>query len=241
MSALGIIGDNAQMAAPAVAAFLESNTNELDGSGTIGIVEALGQCGKNSPEAARAVAAEFPCFAGSAGPALRLIGRPAIDPLAKWLEHDRADVRLAVVKTLAEFDDDAEHIRGSLIQATRDSDFTVREAALLALGQKQQTSPEVLATLLVALRDHRMPVRAAAAKSLGAFELEARRVVPALVAALGDEYLGVRACACRALSGFGHSASDAVAALERIATTDEFELGRVVARDALQNIRQAAK
>jgi HEAT repeat protein len=239
--ALGIIGDDAAAAAPALASFLEKNTEALRGYETRRVIEALGNCGKNSPEAASAVAAEFPRFPESAGPALLMIGTPAIDPLLAWLDHDHADVRLAAVKFLSQFKNDSEKVRVSIIHATRDSDFTVREAAAAALGEKKHASPEVIEALLAALRDARMPVRTAAATSLGTLEADSRRVVPELVAALSDDFLSVRIRTCRALGSFGRSASNSVAAIERVATTDEFVSARVAAREALRNIVNAGR
>jgi HEAT repeat protein len=239
--ALGIMGTDAEPAVIPVAVFLERNTKALGPTETRWVLEALGKIGTNSPEAAQAVAAEFPWFPENAGPALRSIGAPAILPLINWLEHDRADVRRSVVKTLSEFDDQPEQIVGSLLQAARDSNFTVRQAAVTALGQKLYASPETAALLLASLRDVRMPVRAAATKSLEASAQDAGRTVPALIAALSDDYLAVRVGACRTLGGFGPAASDAVPALERIARSDEFVPARLAASEALRRISHGIK
>ncbi|MBS0265239.1 MAG: HEAT repeat domain-containing protein [Planctomycetes bacterium] len=234
--ALEFIGDDAETAAPAVAAFLKSHSKDLDGYSKCLLVGALKRIGKNCPEAALAVAAEFPILPDCAGPALVVIGSPAVIPLSKWLSDDRDEIRLSAVETLAQFDDNLVTVRAGLVKAMQDADCHVREVATVALGKQQHRSPEALAALLAALTDVRMPIRAAAAASLTGYESEAGRVLPLLVGALQDDFLAVRVSACRALGTYGPSALEAVAALEQIATRDEFAPARITAREALRKI-----
>lgn len=234
--ALELIGDDAETAAPCVSTLLELHSNELGDFSKRDVIDVLGRIGKNCPDAALAVAAEFPKIPDSAGPALLAIGNPAIVPLTKWLAHDDAEVRTAVVKTLADFEDGTGTVRANLLQALKDPDCMVREMAATALGQQRHRSPEALVALLSAIADSRMPVRAAAARSLSGFERDAGQVAPALVGALHDDYLSVRVNACGSLGQLGRSAVESVPALERIAANDEFARARVAARDALRKI-----
>jgi HEAT repeat protein len=234
--ALRIIDDDAETAAPAVAALLESQEKELNVYLKVELVDVLARIGKNCPDAALAVAAEFPNIPESAGPALQAIGAPAIVLLSKLLTDDRADVRVAAVETLAEFDDETGAVGVNLVRAMKDPDPLVRAAAATALGEKRHRSSEAIVELLAALADSRLPVRVAAARSLSGYDLDSGRVVPALVSTLSDEYLSVRVSACRSLGAFGPLALESVSELKRVAAKDEFASGRIAAGDALRKI-----
>lgn len=88
-----------------------------------------------------------------------------------------------------------------------------------------------------ALADPNVSVRSVAARSLGELGPAAEDSLPALTTALDDENTAVRIEAIHAIAKVGPDAGAAVPALTKISRTDENDLVRKQAQDALARIR----
>jgi HEAT repeat protein len=110
-----------------------------------------------------------------------------------------------------------------------DNGWTVRWAAVRALGVVGAGNPDALPHLKAALKDEQWQVRGVAALALGRFKAEAPTAVQALIAALKDEHPAVRRAATLALADMGSAARDAVPLL------------RAAARDADAAVSEGAK
>jgi HEAT repeat protein len=166
--------------------------------------------------------------------AMRLCGllgpaaREAIPELARLLAPFTAATEEAA-SALARMDEDAV---APLSQAVTNSDRSVRETAVGALGMMQEKARAAVPVLALAIADPDQRVRYYAAGSLGQIAAETLIAVPALVNGLNDSDEAVRRSCAQALGAFGRSTSNAVPALVR-ATKDSALLVRLSARNAL--------
>ena len=120
----------------------------------------------------------------------------------------------------------------STIADLDDRDWTVRQAAVRALGDSRSESKQVIAVLSAALKDPDSRVRRAAAEALGQIGEKAYRSVPDLVEAYDDIDPGVVAAAARASGRMGRRASKAVDDLTELLDHEDARV-RVAASQAL--------
>jgi hypothetical protein len=102
------------------------------------------------------------------------------------------------------------------IQALKDEDEDVREAAAGALGKIGPGAEKAVPALIQALKDEDRWVREAAAGALGKIGPGAEKAVPALIQALKDYYEELREAAAGALGKIGPKAEKAVPALIQV-------------------------
>lgn len=115
------------------------------------------------------------------------------------------------------------------VQALRDDDARMRQAAAVTLGQIGLGAIDAVPQLVTALADADARVRAAAAFSLSTFGPHAMEAVPALRSALSDEVAAVRARAAFALGQIGPSARRAAEELARLVSDPDVSVRRNVA------------
>ncbi|HEY7543439.1 MAG TPA: HEAT repeat domain-containing protein [Blastocatellia bacterium] len=159
---------------------------------------------------------------------------------------DRSEkVRAAAINGLASMGDDesAPLIAASLRE---DKSLYVRKEAAYALGHLR--SSDAALSLINALRDKNVEVRGAAAVALG--ELRDLSTIEPLIVALNDKSDFVRAKSARALGRMGRAASQAVAVLINLLSSDEEgevkretaqALGLIGDRAALPALREASQ
>lgn len=125
----------------------------------------------------------------------------------------------------------------SISAAARDESERVRERTMYAIGTSRALPPAAVRAALEAVRDTSATVREAAVWATG--RLVERRLadVQALVHALEDEAPGVRAAAAWGLRDLGAMAGGATANLANAALTDEDEVVRFAALEALTAVR----
>lgn len=226
---------------------------------------ALGQSGQAAAVPALvALLDDEPDVVVVAAGALGAIGDSrAFEPLVAHLDHHHAAVRQAAVASLnslahpdlpgrvrALLDDDSPRVRESAVRIAgyfgftecvervialcMDEDEGVRRAAVEQLAHLDDA--RALATLVEVLRSGSTGVRAAAARGLA--HLDAPAALAPVLSALADPDPWVRYYAARSA---GHlRLGGAVAALCRVATTDDVAPARIAAIEALGAIGQPA-
>jgi HEAT repeat protein len=185
VNALGKIGD------PQVIPFLTRALQDEDTDVCQAAAEALGKIG--DPQAIPALIQAFESWKidlkkGSSKQTSSL-EEILLQIKANW----SVEVRQAIVKALGEIGDP--QAVPALIDALKDEDWRVREAAVEAL---RKIGPPALPALIEMLKDKREWVRQATVQALG--EIGDSRATSALIRALGDKDEGVRQAAAEALS-----------------------------------------
>lgn len=123
------------------------------------------------------------------------------------------------------------------IQALRDENFVVREAAIKALNGIGPEAKEAVPALVQALKDENSDIRArrSAVYALGKIGPGAKEAVPALVQALEDKDSIIREAAAHVLGKIGPEAKEAVPTLIQALNDKEWHVRGAVA-DALKEI-----
>jgi HEAT repeat protein len=103
----------------------------------------------------------------------------------------------------------------SLVEALKDKDPDVREAAAYAIGNIGPAAIGVVPSLIKALKDENPDVREAAIYALGGFGSAAASAIPALIKALKDKSWVVRVAAANTFEEMGPQAKAAVPALSK--------------------------
>ncbi|MBM4429943.1 MAG: NACHT domain-containing protein, partial [Chloroflexi bacterium] len=163
-----------------------------------------------------------------------------LNRLLHCLRSPVTPLRERVGESLREFGGTAyeEDVVKLLLTALRDTDSSVRSAAVQALGWCGQATPEVVTALLAALQDKDWDVRSTAAEALGRVRQATPEVVTALLAALRDEDLSVQYAAAGVLERFGQATPEVVTAL--LAALQDKNLSvQYVATGVLERLGQA--
>lgn len=172
-------------------------------------------------------------------------GRAVVGLVVKQLEQ-QGDVpaRAAAAEVLAKLGPQAAEAAPALCQALTDRGWTGRELAATALGEigpKARLGIGALASVLEA--DPEAPVRAASAKALGRLAAAGVSLPPeaveCLLRALKDPDPTVQAEAAEALGHCRALTPEALAALENLASCENF-IVRQAAEESLRRLRQSA-
>jgi UDP-N-acetylmuramyl pentapeptide phosphotransferase/UDP-N-acetylglucosamine-1-phosphate transferase/HEAT repeat protein len=179
------------------------------------------------------------CPAATAWLAAQGPASPAREELARLLERDDADARVAGAWALARMGADAAPVVDRLARLLDDPRENVRRAGARALGALGETARPAADALFARLADPRQSVRWEAARSLASQSQDAATVVPRLVAALRSDDAFLRGFAAWRLGELGPAAADAVPALVEALGRDE-GYGRGGASGALARMGPAA-
>ncbi len=149
--------------------------------------------------------------------------------LADGLRHREVLVQRRSAQALALLGAGAESVVAPLVEASLGPHWTVREAALQALGAMVATSPEARSALIhSALHDRNALVRRAAAQALSTCD-QADPAVSELVQALQHHYPRVRCRALRALVHFESRRSELLPLFERMLNESHAKVRRAAA------------
>jgi HEAT repeat protein len=238
-AAAGALGDIGPAAAPAAPALVGLLRNDPELEVRRAAAWSLGAIG---PKAHNAKSALVSALAGSdawlsrtAAVALGKVARSGatVRVLRALLgNRSEATVRAGAAEGLGLMGTAAAAGRADLIAALGDPDWTVREAATLALG-RIGPDPASLAALGRALATNSMSDAYRAAEALGLMGARAAPATVDLVAALSSKESNVRAKAAEALGRIG--ATSAIASLHRILEDEEASV-RKAAAEALKRI-----
>jgi hypothetical protein len=111
-------------------------------------------------------------------------------------------------------------------------------SSILILGGRAEIA---VPALIKALSDKQERVRWRAASALGKIGSKAESAVSALIKALDDREWSVRWSSASALGKIGPKAKSAIPALEKLITTDQQELIKKAAKEALRKIKHPGK
>ncbi len=121
--------------------------------------------------------------------ALRESGKPLVPALVEMTTNTDPNVRYTAVFALAHNDFTASDAKGALVICLRDSDFRVKDDAVLCVG-RNRFEPETVVPLLVNwITDPRQDsvLQLDAIKALGFYGPTAEKAVPTLLRLLNDE------------------------------------------------------
>lgn len=244
--ALGAIGPDAEAAIPALIAGIN---DEGDGSWyRDDAATALGQVGKNSPQAVDALIAALKSdneyVQGNAAEALAGIGenaKRAIPAIAKLLDDKEPGVRTSALDALATFGPDAKEALPAIIAQIEDKEQSVRYNAVEAMPKVGPQSPEIVPALVKALRDPSENVRRQAVWVLRDLGPLAKDAAPALTELIVNEEGEVYSEVIEVLTRLGADAKVAVPTLAKLLTEHEDALVRSEAAEALGMIGGDAK
>jgi len=151
-----------------------------------------------------------------AGVALARAGGPAWPVLSGALDHPDPTVRRAAVSGLADVEGNNKLIADGLAKAWKDSDSSVRDAALDSLWSAGDEAGSLVLMFTAGLKDPSAPERLRSAMALAKLGRRAGSSAPDLTAALADPSGGVRSAAAQALGLVGADPAGAVPKLLRL-------------------------
>jgi HEAT repeat protein len=183
----------------------------------------------------------------SASRALVIIGKPAVDRLAKCVsETDDEKARTLALQTLAELGQLASASAPNVESALKNDAYMIRYYAVIALVAVQSDVQRTVTTLRRILADEAPDVRAAAVRELGRFETRASSSIPDVIRLLDDQgarshaYSNhafgtrlVRYDAAMAIARMGKAAKTALPKLELMMHDDKNPLVQVAAAFAV--------
>jgi HEAT repeat protein len=237
-ASLGMIEPDAQVAVPALLKALK----DADGPTRIQAIMSLGQVGE--PEQVipllipilreRGGAGGSPSSAAQA--ALQAIGPKTVPALIEALSDQQAETRLASLRILGRFGNQARAAVSRITALLQDPDELVCVNAAEALWKVDRRAQAAIPVLIQGLKNQQSwPIRSDASYILGQIGPEAKAAVPALIELLRDQYDDIRRNAIEALGRIGPEAKTAVPAL-RAALQDEEASVRQKAAQALKLI-----
>jgi HEAT repeat protein len=221
-------------AAPAIPQLIRA-LEDPDESVREGAANALREIG---PEAAQAIPklierlgeSEAPWFVTdapttdvgfAAASALGRMGRAAVGPLVRCLDHPSPVVRFLAAYALGKIGPDAEPAAVALAEMFDDEEEAVRMEAIWATAKITPRARSAVRRIIERLEDEETCVRVAAVDALGSIRPTTPGIVERLTHALGDEDGLVQAHAANALGDLGAKAAPAVTALANTLTSRE--------------------
>jgi len=216
--------------------------NSDDSGVRAGAAQALGGMGAEAKESIPALRANFghgdPSVRQEVIDALALIGPAAVGPVSEALSSNEPSARVSAALTLAQLGPVAKETEGALMQMlAKETDASVRAAALTALVKVSADPRKAVPLLVAAVKDDSEPIRHAAINAIGGSRALRRPAVLPLAALLQDGNIAVRQRAAHALGRLGPDAAEALPALLSAARAAD---GDPVFAEALAQIGPAA-
>lgn len=139
---------------------------------------------------------------------LSAMGKIAVEPLAKLIDHADSSIRASAIDTLGDLSFEATNILDQLISVANDNDPTIRRASIDALGLVGQQSDKVVPALASGLQDNDEWVKRNASLALARLGPLAESATAELAIALQDQNRYVRANSLEALRRIGTDQSE---------------------------------
>lgn len=163
--------------------------------------------------------------------------RKNVPRLIRMLKNDEPEIRLLAVETLAKVGPDAVAAVPTLLNASWDLYWDIREGARSAI---RSVGDDALPAIMESLDSENPETKSAAANMLGYYPDAAREQFPKLFLMLKDENPKIRWAAAKAIAGLGPDGRDAVPGLIDLVNERNVNL-RTAAANALGRIGPDAK